>query len=65
MKYLNGKYVLLENTVEAQMINFLAKKYSFSYEVIYANQSWGALENGIWVGSVGYLSNKVCIQSVD
>jgi hypothetical protein len=55
----------LKNTVEAQMINFLAKKYNFSYEVIYANQSWGAIENGIWVGSVGYLYNKVCVQSVD
>jgi len=41
------------------MINVLAKRFNFVIEVIYANQSWGSEVNGVWMGSVGYLYNKV------
>jgi hypothetical protein len=41
------------------MLKVLAQKFNFIYQVIYANQSFGAIENGVWTGSVGYLYNKV------
>jgi len=54
----NGKYVM-KNSIEVKMIDLIAEEYNFQYEVAYANQSWGAIENGVWVGSVGHLHNKV------
>ncbi len=45
------------------MLKVLAKKFNFVCEVIYANQSFGAIYNGVWIGSVGYLYNKVKIYS--
>jgi hypothetical protein len=45
------------------MLKVLAKKFNFVYEVIYANQSFGAIDNGVWIGSVGYLYNEVKIYS--
>lgn len=55
-----GRYEL-EESVEALMLDILAKKFNFRYQVIYANQSWGTIENGVWIGSVGHVFNKVCI----
>ncbi len=45
------------------MLEVLAQKFNFVYKIIYANQSWGVFENGVWIGSVGYLYNKVCTQT--
>jgi len=49
----------MKSSVEVKMINLIAEKYNFQYEVVYANQSWGTIENGVWIGSVGFLHNKV------
>lgn len=49
----------MKSSVEVKMLNILAKKYNFDYQVIYANQSWGSFVDGVWLGSVGYVYNKV------
>ena len=59
ISFSDGNYILMQNTVEVKMLYVLMKKFNFLSQVIYANQSWGAIENGVWVGSVGHLHNKV------
>jgi len=61
LEFSNGKYVM-KSTIEVKMINLIAEKYNFRYEVVFANQSWGTIKNGVWVGSVGFLYNKVVIR---
>lgn len=58
LDYRDGKYVM-KASVEFEMLTILSKKFNFVYDIIYANQSWGTIENGLWVGSVGHLINKV------
>ena len=41
------------------MLKVLADKFNFGYEIIFANQSWGGQQNGVWSGTIGHLVNKV------
>ncbi|XP_054168915.1 glutamate receptor ionotropic, delta-1-like [Oppia nitens] len=53
----DGKYVM-KKSIEFNMIKLMANRFNFTIELVYANQSWGSLQNGVWMGSVGHLYNK-------
>ncbi|CAG2166371.1 unnamed protein product [Oppiella nova] len=64
LEYKDGKYVL-KKSIEMKMIELMAERFNFVYEVVYANQSWGTLQNGVWTGSVGHLYNKDAIETLE
>ena len=49
----------MKDSVHKKILEILSQNLNFTYRLIDAKEIWASFKNGVWLGSVGQVYNKV------
>ena len=52
-----GEVTSTDYSIDIELLKVMMERYNFSVRYIDAHNSWGAIENGKWVGVIGHILN--------